>query len=731
MLLALAGAAVGLRAVLGASRGLSAEYFAGDQWDAPRAIQLVTPEISTARIAADWGGPPPPTFRARWFGYLTVPRAGDYTFALTSDDGSTLQIDGQLVVDNGGTHTAATQTGRIRLERGPHFVLLEYVQAGGAYEMGWAWTRDGPQLEGVSRWVLSPRRLPYWQVPLPLILGWLAAAALVSFGLIGSWQVYRRAGPIVQAARLHPRAASLALFVALAVFHTWPLATDPAHLSRNDNGDTLLNEWAISWFAHQALRAPLELFDANIFYPERDTLAYSEALIVQGAMGAPLRWLGASPVLTYNLVLLAGFILTAWAMCLVVARWTGDWAAGLAAGMLFGFNSHTLTRLPHLQAQHVEFLPLALLALDAVIREPGVRPAARLAGWFALQALTSVYLLVISAFALAAASLARPEWYTSRRLLKVAPYIALAAGLACIVLLPYLLPYWRLSRDPLFSRSIEQSIQYSASWADYLATPGRLHYAWWSHRWFAGTALFPGMVGLLLTATAIGFGVAFKDRRARMCLAFGVCGVALSFGTQLPGYATLYRFIPLLHAIRAPDRFGYLAIVATSVLAAFGLVEIRRRVPTRVWTPLLAVVLGLITLEATAAPLGFTRYDGIPRIYRELRNEPHAVVVEVPLHAPRAAFLNARFMLNSTEHWKPLVNGYSGFVPDSYRRNYERLVRFQDARSIEALEGLGVTHVFVHLDEFRPHIPAEIERVPTLHQLATEGSIALYRLGVP
>ena len=158
LLLALAGAAVGLRAVLGASRGLSAEYFAGDQWDAPRAIQLVTPEISTARIAADWGGPPPPTFRARWFGYLTVPRAGDYTFALTSDDGSTLQIDGQLVVDNGGTHTAATQTGRIRLERGPHFVLLEYVQAGGADRLNFL--SFPPRHRGQAEFPALPNPLP-------------------------------------------------------------------------------------------------------------------------------------------------------------------------------------------------------------------------------------------------------------------------------------------------------------------------------------------------------------------------------------------------------------------------------------------------------------------------------------------------------------------------------------------------------------------------------------------
>ena len=73
---------------------------------------------------------------------------------------------------------------------------------------------------------------------------------------------------------------ALALFAGLAVLHTWPLATAPASLSRNNNDDTILNEWTIAWVAHQAVADPAHLFDANIFYPDRRALAYSEHLIV-------------------------------------------------------------------------------------------------------------------------------------------------------------------------------------------------------------------------------------------------------------------------------------------------------------------------------------------------------------------------------------------------------------------------------------------------------------------
>ena len=122
-------------------------------------------------------------------------------------------------------------------------------------------------------------------------------------------------------------AAALAVSAGLAVLHTWPLASDIAGLSRLDNADTALNTWIVSWVAHQLPRDPGHVFDAPIFHPERRTLAYSEHLLAQGAMAVPLRAAGLSPTATYNLLVLAGFTLSAWAMWCLVAGWTGDWAA--------------------------------------------------------------------------------------------------------------------------------------------------------------------------------------------------------------------------------------------------------------------------------------------------------------------------------------------------------------------------------------------------------------------
>src|ERR1700730_5835785 len=136
--------------------------------------------------------------------------------------------------------------------------------------------------------------------------------------------------------------ALCAFFLGLSIVHTWPLATAPARLSRNDSPDTVLNEWIIACVAHQAVQDPRHLFDANIFYPDRGTLAYSELLLPPAALGAPLLWAGASPVLVYNILVIVGFAVTAWAGCVLVWRWTGDLVAGIVAGVLIGFNAHTL-----------------------------------------------------------------------------------------------------------------------------------------------------------------------------------------------------------------------------------------------------------------------------------------------------------------------------------------------------------------------------------------------------
>lgn len=78
-------------------------------------------------------GFPGVTDRFEWFaldytGQFFTSRPGTYSFRLTSDDGSRLLIDRQVVIDLDRTHPTETQTGAITLGYGFHQLELQYFQ---------------------------------------------------------------------------------------------------------------------------------------------------------------------------------------------------------------------------------------------------------------------------------------------------------------------------------------------------------------------------------------------------------------------------------------------------------------------------------------------------------------------------------------------------------------------------------------------------------------------------
>lgn len=501
--------------------------------------------------------------------------------------------------------------------------------------------------------------------------------------------------------------------ILLAVVHTWPLATSPAALSGNGNADAQLNEWILAWVAHVIPRAPFQLFQTNIFYPAKDTLAFSEPLIVPALLGAPIAWLGGSPVLVFNLMVMAGFALTAFAGYLLMFAWTGDRMAALLTGSTFAFNTHTLTRLAHVQGLHLYGLPLALLATDRLITTGRTRDAWWLALWMTVMAYTSGYLLVFGAVMIAVALLIRtPEWMPRARL--VGSRVALAGIAAAVAIVPLWLPYRRVASEQGMVRSLGAVSDFSATPGGYLAASGTIHFATWSARFFKDPvdSFFPGVIVFALAVVGVSLAVrrdartdTLTRRRIVMLGAIAATGFVLSLGTRTPVYGWLYQAFPPMQGLRAAARFGNLFLLAMSVLAGFGLAHIRTslqpnahglRHPARLAVMLLVIA----NAEALRAPFEYQRFTGTPRLYRLLADEPHVVLAEVPFYPRQAAFENAEYVLNSTAHWRPLMNGYSGYTPASYSRHADLFWHFPRDFAIDAMRRAGVTHVMVHAERF-------------------------------
>jgi hexosaminidase len=97
-----------------------------------RAIDTLpqTREAMVPRVALK-GDETAERYALRLSGFLRAPSDGLYEFALSSDDGSSLEIGEHVVVNNDGLHGDEERTGMIALRKGLHPIVVRYFQGGG------------------------------------------------------------------------------------------------------------------------------------------------------------------------------------------------------------------------------------------------------------------------------------------------------------------------------------------------------------------------------------------------------------------------------------------------------------------------------------------------------------------------------------------------------------------------------------------------------------------------
>ena len=235
--------------------------------------------------------------------------------------------------------------------------------------------------------------------------------------------------------RLVEIAGVLFVFGTLTVALTWPQA---AHLRTHvpSFDDSLLSIWRIAWIAH-AIGSPASLADANIFHPEARTLAYTDAVLLQGLVATPFIRAGASPVLVYNLLILGSIALSGAAMYLLARRLTGSWPAAFVAGTIFAFVTYRFDHVMHLELQATVFMLLALWFLDRAFEDGRRRDIAGFGVCLVLQLLSSIYYTVFLATALAVAIPVRWLRLTPERQRAFARQLVIVAAIAAICALPY------------------------------------------------------------------------------------------------------------------------------------------------------------------------------------------------------------------------------------------------------------------------------------------------------
>ena len=489
--------------------------------------------------------------------------------------------------------------------------------------------------------------------------------------------------------------AVLLLFAGLTVFMTWPQARDLS--SRvHDSDDTLLSIWRISWIAHILPISPGDLLNGNIFYPERRTLAYTDSVILQGLAAAPLIWAGVPPVAVYNLLILLSIALSGWAMWLYATYLTGSALAGIVAGTVFAFVPFRFDHFMHLELQATFFLPLTLLWLERALDTRSRRHAALTAAAFAGQVFAGIYYAVFLATALLVIVPYR-LWLIDRAArVQFARVMLPALGVAAVVISPYLLAYVS-NRGTVGERLDRDIAMYSATLENYWSAPPEnvVHGEWSAGYGRNERRLFPGVLALVATAV----GLLALDRRRITLLIAGGMGFILSLGYNTPLYDVIRAVLFPYRGLRAPARASILVFLAIAGLTAYGLARVTRNRSRPAAAIAAGVLTGAMLVEyRTELTAWMTLPATPPHVAAWLAGQPRSVVVEVPLAKLDRldSIHDGLYMFNSTYHWQPILNGYSGFFPRSFLELSEATANFPDDRSIAYLKSRGVDFIVVH-----------------------------------
>jgi hypothetical protein len=314
--------------------------------------------------------------------------------------------------------------------------------------------------------------------------------------------------------------AALAYFV-LTIVATWPLALGIGRDVPADLGDPVFVMWVLAWDCEQLLailRGDLSrfatFFDANIFHPAPQTLAYSEHLLAQAVQILPVWVVTKNPLLCFNLLYLSSFVLSGLGGYLFVRELTGNSRAAFVGGLLFAFAPYRFPQSSHIQVLSSHWMAFTLYGFRRYfvsVSEQGRRAWGRwrpLAGACAALLMeyhsSTYYMMYFSPFV---AAYVLWEVWQRRVMRRRALWIQLAAATAVVLALtvPLLVPYARVQRELQIARSRGELANYAADVYSY-ATVAREQIVWGDVlRVFPKPEgdLFPGLVAILLTAIGI------------------------------------------------------------------------------------------------------------------------------------------------------------------------------------------------------------------------------------
>jgi beta-glucosidase len=104
------------------------EYYENTDFEGDATIRYARKIEFDWKKGAPFSGMPKDQFSVIWTTCMEIEETTEVRFRVSSDDGTRLYVDDELLIDNWGAHATRTRTGKIELEPGVYYLRLDYFE---------------------------------------------------------------------------------------------------------------------------------------------------------------------------------------------------------------------------------------------------------------------------------------------------------------------------------------------------------------------------------------------------------------------------------------------------------------------------------------------------------------------------------------------------------------------------------------------------------------------------
>ncbi len=531
--------------------------------------------------------------------------------------------------------------------------------------------------------------------------------------------------------RLFKYIIAIFIFTLSAIYITYPLAP---HIADRVTGfgDELVISWIQNWVIHSLFTDPLNIFNANIYYPYNNTLAFSDPFILTGIMAIPIKFITGEAISVFNFTLISSLLLLGFSIFTLIYYLTKNYLLSVFCGLLINFSPAVLDYSVHVQVLAVWSVPLSTLFFLRFLETAKTRFLAVSLIILLIQIYNSVlpgYFIVFSFCVILL-------FYFSKKSASYNRFInlknILTIALFAFAIIPIGNAYFSVSKEFNYVRDIRDAVHFAFQPEDFLfpgvrtKLHGFLYEAIPSNKFSQNNEFKPGYLGLIFSALVILAILYIIKNFKRISIdiktffTISMLGFILSLGPVLHlgrqtihepfmiplPYALFYYIIPGFQGLRNSGRWNMLFMIAVVIVIGLILNKLLSRLSLKKQIIIYASLLFLVISELSPITLyPVTQKKDFPPVYSWLNTTPRdTVIIELPIYN----WNNERFtgreiwrQYYGTEHFRRTSNGYTGFSPPPWQKFVTRTtLNFPDNKTLNELKSMGINIIIVHKKEF-------------------------------